>query len=401
MIHWLAIPSFLLFLITIRKKAAWEKAVALAAFLSYIFLLAKGWDYSRYMITLAPLLIPSLLYLCSEVIGNRRRGIRNVFFLICAILIFFNFFRSRASFSFFGSYKIRAVENHFPKDILRYVQEIRDLGPAENVLVLSERQLFFYYTGKNGIDFRDPKMGIFNRAENREKALDILKNRLKIKYIYVNWQTIPSRILQDIMAKDCDLVYQDTMNGFYLYRLREKPMSKGDLEKYFPNDSLLRNGSFESWSLGAEGLPDYFTNNDNIIEGMVVREENDIRVGKYAVKITGDNFNFAQNLSNAASFRGKALTFFAWMKTNVPNKYRLEIYDGVKSTFSKRHSGAGEWELLQANYTVSPSAETITFRVVQAEKTGNIHDVVYVDAALLVEGNWNTFYLYSRRDHVK
>jgi len=127
---------------------------------------------------------------------------------------------------------------------------------------------------------------------------------------------------------------------------------------------------------------------------MAIREEKEVRVGKYSAKITGDNFNFAQDLSNFKEYKGKTLTCFAWIKTDVPNKYRIEIYDGIDH-FSNRHSGGGEWELLQVNFTVNPSAKFVTIRIIQAAKTGKVDDVVYVDGALLVEGNGNTFYLYK------
>jgi len=37
----------------------------------------------------------------------------------------------------------------------------------------------------------------------------------------------------------------------------------------------------------------------------------------------------------------------------------------------------------------------LTHKIIQAAKTGKVDDVVYVDGALLVEGDWNTFYLYK------
>jgi len=203
-----------------------------------------------------------------------------------------------------------------------------------------------------------------------------------------------SSILDEIITDDCDLVYQD--KGIYLYRLREKDLNKEELEKIFVNDTLLRNGSFENWSHGPHNKPDFFEGGDNIFEGMVRREEKEVRVGRYSAKITGDNFNFTQILSNIEDYKGKKLTCFAWMKTNVPNKYRIQIDGGLEESFSKRHSGRGGWELLQANLTVNPSAKNIIIRIIQAEKTGNVDNVVYVDGALLAEGDWNTFYLYAQ-----
>ena len=201
-------------------------------------------------------------------------------------------------------------------------------------------------------------------------------------------------ILRDIITYDCDLIYEDK-NGYNLYKIREKTLAREELEKLFVNDSLLRNGSLENWSRGPLKKPDFFEGGDNVLEGMAVREEKEIRVGRYSVKITGDNFNFAQDLSDFEDYKGKSLTCFAWIKTNVPDKYRIEIYDGIGHIFSTRHLGRGDWELLQANYKVNPLAKFVTIRIIQAAKTGNVDDVVYVDGALLVEGDWNTFYLYA------
>ena len=210
------------------------------------------------------------------------------------------------------------------------------------------------------------------------------------RFIDFDWRF---RILNDIIINYCDLVYQE--KGGYLYRLREKDLDKEELEKIFVNESLLRNGSIENWSHGPLNKPDFFEGGENVFEGMVTREEKELRVGKYSAKITGDNFNFAQDLSNFEDYKGKSLTCFAWVRTEVPNKYRIQIYDGIDSSFSKRHSGKGGCELLQVNHAVNSSAKFVTIRIIQATQTGKIYDVVYVDGALLVEGDWNTFYLYA------
>ena len=55
--------------------------------------------------------------------------------------------------------------------------------------------------------------------------------------------------------------------------------------------------------------------------------------------------------------------------------------------------------MLQANHAIDPSAKYVLIRVIQAAKTGKVDDVVYVDGALLLEGYWNTFDLYSK--HIK
>ena len=53
-----------------------------------------------------------------------------------------------------------------------------------------------------------------------------------------------------------------------------------------------------------------------------------------------------------------------------------------------------DWELLQANLMLNTSAKFLIIRIVQAEKTGKVDDVAYVDGVILVKSGWNTFYLY-------
>jgi hypothetical protein len=195
--------------------------------------------------------------------------------------------------------------------------------------------------------------------------------------------------VDDVVYVDGALLVEGDWNTFYLYTLYINKV-----EKLFVNDSLLRNSSFENWRHGPHKKPDFFEGGDNVLDDMVTREEKEVRVGKYSAKIKGDNFNFAQDLSNFKDYKGKSLTCFAWIKTGVPDKYRIQIYDGIDSSFSKRHSGGGDWELLQVNFTVNPLAKFVTIRVIQAERTGKVDDVVYVDGAILVEGDWNTFYIY-------
>ncbi|GAH33826.1 unnamed protein product, partial [marine sediment metagenome] len=216
--------------------------------------------------------------------------------------------------------------------MLKFINNIEDLSSDSMILVCSHRYLFYYYTNKKGIYFRDPKSRIFFNQKNKEAALDILKNQLKVKYILVHWSYKPIRILSEIIINDCDLVYAEL--GMYLYRLREKDLDKEELEKLFINNALLRNGSFENWSRGPLKKPDFFEGGDNIFEGMAVREEKEVKVGKYSAKITGDNFNFTQDLTDYEEYRGKNLICVAWIKTNVPDKYRIQISDDIHSNFS-------------------------------------------------------------------
>jgi len=326
--------------------------------------------------------------------------------MIFGIAVFFNIYHFRDNYKFYWKYKVIVEDDYFPHGIFKFINNIKDLSSDSMFLVYSHRHLFFYHTNKKGIYYRDPKLRTFKRQRNKETALDFLKNQLKVKYILLHLDFSPHVFLRKIITNDCDLVYQDK-HELSLYKLREKSLDKGekeiviekdldkeDLERIFINDSLLRNGSFENWTSTPSKKPDFFRGVDSIL-----REEKEVKVGKYSAKITGDNFNFYQNLPNFEDYKGKKITCFAWIKTNVPHKYRIQIYDGIKPSFSFKHSGDGKWELLQANHAIDPSAKYVLIRVIQAAKTGKTDDIVYVDGAILLKDYWNTYDLYSK--HLK
>jgi len=403
-LSWLAIPLLIYFLVTIKKRKRWEMAIAFVFILSCISLGFEKHGRFRYLLTLYPFTLTVIFLLGWEFIKKKSNRFQLGILLICGIVVFFNFYHFRDTYKFYWKYKVIVENDYFPHEILKFINNIEDSGSDSMFLVCSSRHLFYYYTNKKGIDFRDPKLGIFYRQRNKEAALDVLKNKLKIRYILMHWNfhTWWIRSLQNIITNDCDLIYQDKYE-LSLYRIREKDLDKEDIEKkldkediekIFVNDSLLRNGSFENWTNGPFKNPDFFEGADKIF-----REEKEVKVGKYSAKITGDNFNFFQNLPNFEDYRGKKITCFAWLKTNVPNKYRIQIYDGVDFSFSFRHSGKGRWELLQVNHTINPQAKFLKIRVIQATKTGKVDDVVYVDGALLLEGYLNTYDLYSK--HIK
>lgn len=391
-LNWLAFPILFYILISIRKRRRWEIALLFVFMLSCIFLSATGGDYPRYVLTLFPFALAAILAYGWEFTKKKKPVLKIGVFFICGAFAFLSFIGAKEYYGFLWRYKISPENQYYQLSRINYLNNTTDIDSEDMILVCSLRYLFYYHSNKKGVDFRDPRMNVIYRQETKEAALDILKNQIKIKYILLHWDINPEWPLNEIIASDCDLVIKER-NG-YLYRLREKELEKEELEELFINDSLLKNGSFENWDQGPFKKPDFFEGGDNVLEGMVKREEKEIKVGQYAARIKGDNFNFSQGLFDVDNLQGKSLTCFVWTKTNIPEKYRLQIYDGIHSSFSPRHSGKGNWELLQANHVVAPSAQTVTIRIIQAEKTGNTDDIVYVDGALLVEGDWNTFYLY-------
>jgi len=398
----LAIPLLIYFLVTIKKRKRWEMALAFVFFLSCFSLEVRGGFWSRYVLTIYPFIIAAIFLIGWEFVKKKNRNLQIGIFVICGICVLFNYYHSRDIFKQYWKHKVTFEEYYFPHEVLRFVNNIEDLSPDSVVLLCTKRKFFYqsyyYHTNKKGIAYNDPNMHAFYKKNNKEEALNVLKNKLKVKYIYLSSRHVPhkkfTKQLRDIITNDCDLVSR-WENNLFLYRLREKDLEKEELKKLFINNSLLKNGSFENWAGGLLEYPDFFQREGNTHEGSVTREEKEVKVGKYSIKITGDNFNFSQNLSNFEDYKGKNISCFVWVKAEVPNKYRIQIYDGVKSSFSKRHWGRGNWELLQATHKINPSAKFVTIRVIQAANTGGVDDVVYVDGALLVEGYWNTFYQYK------
>ena len=396
MIYALVLALALVFGAAYKARSRGERATALAFLLSFLFLSAAARGYWRYIYTLYPFIIFAFVLYSWEWVKGKKPILRAIFFSLCAGIIAVNLSSSRDLFPFYWRSKVLASESRFPAELLAYINAIKGEDADSAFLVQSERQLFFYHTNKRGVDFRDPRMEPFQRLNDKARALDFLKNTLGIRYIYVVWDKTPSGNLARIVQEDCDSVYLDRANGFSLYRIRDRTPDKASLERLFINDSLLKNGSFEDWTFGPEHLPDHFEANDNVRPGMVSREAGTVKVGHWSIAITGDNFNLGQSMTDIGRLKGNPITVFVWMKTDVPDKYRIQIYDGKTASVSERHSGRGGWELLQANHRVSREAETLLVRVVQAEKTGHPGDVVFLDGALAVEGEWNTFYLYAR-----
>jgi len=397
---WFSVPFLIFFFVTLKKRKRWEVAIAAVFILSCISLSVKGIQNPRYVFTLIPFTLIAVFLLGWEFINKKRHPLQIGVFIICLFVIFYNFFHFREFYTFYWQYKVSAVDDHFPHEIVDFINNYEDFDSELSTMILSNRHIFFYHTDRKGIYYKDHRLTDFYAQQKKETAFKMLINQVKVKYIFLNgdfnrlYGITP--ILNDIITYDCDLMFQDNRNGFLLYEIRDAKQSLEELEKIFVNNSLLQNGSLENWSRGSDKKPDFFEGGDNVFEGMAIQEENEVKVGQYSAKITGDNFNFTQVLTDIENLKGKQYTCFVWIKTDKPDKYRIKIDVGKETGFSRRHSGSGEWELLQANLKIDLEAESIVVRIISARKTGNVNDVVYVDGALMVEGDWNTFYLYRK-----
>lgn len=165
-----------------------------------------------------------------------------------------------------------------------------------------------------------------------------------------------------------------------------------ELASLFQKESLIKNGSFESWPNGPLKSPAFWFGAENISQ-----EKKDAKIGLSCAKIDGDNYNLSQNVSDLKRILGKKVTCFAWIKTSVPDKYRIQIYDGVGASFSAIHNGDGEWHLFHAVHTVNEKAPLVEVRAIQAAKRGNKKDSVYVDGVILIEGEYASLSAYLKK----
>ena len=98
------------------------------------------------------------------------------------------------------------------------------------------------------------------------------------------------------------------------------------------------------------------------------------------VAIAGHNYNFERAFNRNQLF-GNEIAITGSLKTNVPQTYGVQLWDGKNSALSPKHSGSGTAEELTCSSPLHPHASTLTVRAVQANNVtdGNIYDPYYRD----------------------
>lgn len=206
----------------IRKRKRWEKALAFVFILSCIVVVLRAPGYSRYNLTLHPFTLAAI-FLCGwEFIKKKSHVLQICILLICGITVIINSYYFRENYKYWWRHKVSAALDIFPHKTLEIINNLNDLNYDSSILFCSTRHLFYYHTNKKGIDFRDPKMNIFYKQENKEDALDILKNKLKVKYIFLQWNFFDlqrsyeqATYLKNIVDNDCDLISKDILGSLY------------------------------------------------------------------------------------------------------------------------------------------------------------------------------------------
>jgi len=94
-------------------------------------------------------------------------------------------------------------------------------------------------------------------------------------------------------------------------------------------------------------------------------------------------------------FRGRTVTFGAWVLTNTASHVRLRIADGVGTSYSSYHTGGGSYEWLEVSRVISASATYVNTQIF-AEQSPSIDGstIIYISQPMLVfssiigEGNY-------------
>jgi len=162
----------------------------------------------------------------------------------------------------------------------------------------------------------------------------------------------------------------------------------------FLDDSLLKNGLFKDWDINHSKYPKYFKCGGGTFLIDRNKEGHDGIEEKSSIKLSGKRFIFIQRIQDYDKARGHYVTLFVQMKTSVPNKFGVQIYDG-RGAKASYHPGTARYEEIAVSYKVDEQADRLSIRIVQAKDIGSEKDVVEVRAAILLPGKWSSLKDYQ------
>lgn len=149
-LNWTAIPLFIYFVVTIRKRTRSEIALALALTLSCIFICMQGYSNFRYQLTLSPALITIIFIFGCQVLREQNRNtvitllsICGCFLLICSFLLLINFHSLRNGYAYYvrGNVVEKLLRDRFPYKLFDYI----DNNMANDAVILARNEPILYY----------------------------------------------------------------------------------------------------------------------------------------------------------------------------------------------------------------------------------------------------------------
>jgi hypothetical protein len=152
--------------------------------------------------------------------------------------------------------------------------------------------------------------------------------------------------------------------------------------------NVLKNGSFESWSHGADFAPDGWSLWGDGID--VSKETSVKKLGAASVKVARNGADCRIQILHTESWaggidymRGRTYTFSCWAYATVGNRVRIGILNpGSGWSYSDYHPGDSTWQLLSTSVTVNDTAGylAVACYVDSGDTSG------YFDGAMFVEG---------------
>lgn len=144
--------------------------------------------------------------------------------------------------------------------------------------------------------------------------------------------------------------------------------------------NVIGNSAFEDWSTAPTNWDFYNWASTSTVE----KESIIIKDGIYSAKLTkGDAdcsiMQLIDGVKGIEYWRGKHVTYGAWVWSDISNSAEVGIYDGI-SGVGTRHSGSGNWEYLTVTKTIDISA-TIVMIYCSVYETGT----GYFDSCKVIE----------------
>lgn len=155
----------------------------------------------------------------------------------------------------------------------------------------------------------------------------------------------------------------------------------------FLGDSLIKNGLFQAWDMDQAMYPNNFKRGGGTF--LIERSQESHDDNRSPIRLEGKRFIFTQAIQDYGNLRGQYVTLFVQMKTSIPNKFGVKIYDGKQALFVT-HPGTGRYEEITVSQKIDRQADRVVAYIVAARDMGSEEDAVEVKAAIMLPGKWNS-----------
>jgi len=231
-INWLLVPLLIYFFLAVKKPRRWQMALVFAWLLTALFIIIKGYTNYRYQFTLFPFTATVILLLLWEILKDKKTYLKIFCFSFVGLVCAFNIYHYFDRYDFFWGMKVNEEKSRFPYRLIDYLDRDTALKESAKKVFVMDQPLFFYYTDQKGIDMQSPQAQwatahLTGNIGSREALFKEFKKILHVEYILLgasHLKLYQSGLLPEFLDCECRLVLKD--NGWFLYRLREKPLER-------------------------------------------------------------------------------------------------------------------------------------------------------------------------------